>query len=89
MARKINRERLKAFIFRRKANALGLSMITAFSAGCTVLSALMGFKRTDVLLAVTVLLALLCLVQAVRMKRSFRTMRTVKSVRRRKEKMDA
>lgn len=85
MARKINRERLKTFILRRKANALGLSALTLFSAAATALGALMGFKRTDVLAVVTVLLMLLCLVQMIRMKKSFRTIRAFKCVRRKKK----
>lgn len=85
MARKINRERLKAFILRRKANALGLSALTLFSAAATALGALVGFKRTDVLAVVTALLMLLCLVQMIRMKKNFRTIRAFKGVRRKKK----
>jgi len=76
MPRKFNKSRLKAFIARRKINALGLTIITAASVLITLLCALTGFKRTDVLAVVTILLVLLCLLQAFKYRKSFRTMKS-------------
>ena len=84
MPRKINRTRLKAFIARRKINSLGLSIITAASALITLICAMTGFKRTDVLAVVTVLLIALCLLQAIKYRKSFRTMKTLKVSKKKK-----
>ncbi len=86
MPGKFNRERIKAFILRRKLNALGLLVITAASALITLLCALNGFARTDVLAIVTVLLVALCFVQMRRMRSRFRTMRDFKGFRKKKER---
>lgn len=86
MANKINRERLKAFILRRRLNAFGLLTITAISAVITIICALTGFDRTDILVVVTALLVLLCFVQAFRMRSSFRTIRSFKGSPRRKKR---
>jgi len=84
MARKLNRERLKAFIDRRKINALGLTIITAASIAITLICAMIGFKRTDVLVVVSALLILLCLLQSFKYRRSFRTMKSFKGLRKKK-----
>ena len=86
MANKLNRERLKAFILRRKLNAFGLLSITVASVLITLLCALIGFPRTDILAVVTVLLVLLCFVQAFRMRSSFRTIRSFKGSRKKKRR---
>jgi len=86
MASTINRERLKAFLLRRKLNAFGLLIITTLSAVITLICALTGFARTDILVVVTVLLVVLCFIQAWRMRRSFRTIRSFKGSPRRKKR---
>ena len=53
------RKRIKAFILQRKLNKLGLLVITLMSAIITLICALKGFARTDVLVIVTVLLVVL------------------------------
>jgi len=84
MARKFNKERLKAFIARRKSNTLGLTMITAASALITLHCALTGFKRTDVLICVTIALIALCLLQAFKNRKAFRTMKSFRGWRKKK-----
>ena len=84
MPRKINRTSLKAFLARRRTNALGLTIITAASAVITLICAMTGFKRTDVLAVVTVLLITLCLLQAFKYRKSFRTMKSFKGFRKKK-----
>lgn len=86
MANKINRERLKAFLLRRRLNAVALLIITALSAIVTIICALTGFARTDILAVVTVLLLALCFVQAFRMRSSFRTLRSFKGSPRKKKR---
>ena len=86
MANKLNRERLKAFILRRKLNAFGLLFITVASVLITLLCALIGFPRTDILAVVTVLRVVLCFVQAFRMRSSFRTIRSFKGSRKKKRR---
>ena len=86
MANKLNRERIKAFILRRKLNAFGLLSITVASVLITLLCALIGFPRTDILAVVTVLLVVLCFVQAFRMRSSFRTIRSFKGSRKKKRR---
>lgn len=75
------REKIKAFFIRRKINALGLLVITVMSAVITLLCALTGFSRTDVLVIVTILLILLCFLQAFKLKKSFRTIRSSHAIR--------
>ena len=84
MPRKINRNSLKDFLARRRTNALGLTIITAASAVITLICAMTGFKRTDVLAVVTVLLITLCLLQAFKYRKSFRTMKSFKGFRKKK-----
>ena len=84
MPRKINRTSLKSFIARRKTNTLGLIIITAASALITLICALKGFKRTDVLAVVTVLFILLCLLQAFKYQKLFRTMKSFRGSRKKK-----
>jgi len=84
MPRKFNRNSLKAFIARRKTNALGITIITAASVLITLICAMTGFKHTDVLFIVSVLLVLLCLLQAFKYRRSFRTMKSFRGYRKKK-----
>lgn len=85
MPRKFNKERLKAFIARRKINALGLTIITCASALITLCCALTGFKRTEILVIVTIALIALCLLQAFKNRKSFRTMKSFKGWLKKKE----
>lgn len=84
MAHGVNRKRLSAFIQRRKINALGLTIITAASALITMICALTGFKHTDVLSLVTIVMVALCLIQYFCNRRGFRTMHAFKGKRRMK-----
>lgn len=77
------RDKLKAFLQRRKINALGLLVITVMSAVITLICALKGFARTDLLILVTVLLVLLCGVQAIKLRKTFRTIPSFKGQRKR------
>lgn len=86
MARKLNREKLKAFIERRKINSFGLLAITLISAVITLVCALSGFARTDILTLVTIALVVLCVVQMYKMRSSFRTIRSFKGARKRRPK---
>ena len=86
MAHTISRERFKAFILRRKLNAFGLLVITLLSLITTIICALVGFKRTDVLVIVTILLIALCFVQRYKMRSSFRTIKSTRGFRRKKKK---
>ena len=69
----VNKAVLRAFLQRRKINALGLVVLTMASASNTLISALTHFTRTDVLVIVTLLMALLCLLQALKSRKGFRT----------------
>lgn len=89
MARKINCEKLKAFVERRKINTLGLVAITAVSAVITLACALSGFARTDILVLITIALVILCVVQMYKMRSSFRTIRSFKGSRKRRQKKEA
>lgn len=80
--KKFNRERLEAFMLRRKSNMLGLLVLTVCSALITLLCALSGFKRTGILVFVTVLMAALCVIQMYKMRSSFRTIRDFRGMRR-------
>ena len=82
--KKSNKDVLKAFLQRKRINALGLIVITAVSALFTLLGALKGFARTDVLAVITVLLVILCLVQIVKNGRGFRTLRTAGGLHKKK-----
>ena len=87
LEKKINRAVLKAFIHRRKINALGLIVITAASAIFTLLGAITGFARTNILAIITVLLILLCLLQMVKNSRGFRTLRSSKALRKKRREL--
>ena len=54
------------------------------SALITLICALTGFSRTDVLAMVTILLVLLCFLQAFRLKKSFRTIRSSRGLRKKR-----
>ena len=56
MKKPLNKEKLRAFIQRRRINAAGLLVITLFSAVITVICAFKRFPRTDLLAIVTLLL---------------------------------
>lgn len=86
MANKINRERLKAFLLRRRLNAVSLLVITVISIIISILCAVSGFAHTDIIIIVTVLLILLCLIQTYKMRRSYRTLRAFKGSPRRKKR---
>ena len=61
-----NKARLRAFIQRRKINAMGLLMITFVCALITVVCAIQGFDRTSILGVVTILLVVLCFIQEIK-----------------------
>lgn len=82
--KKINKAVLKAFIQRKKINALGLIVITAVSAVMTLLGALTGFARTDILAIITVMMIFLCLLQMIKNGRGFRTLRSSKTLHKKK-----
>lgn len=82
--RGINKEKLRAFVDRRKMNALGLMILTFMSAVITAVCAVKGFERTDILAVVTVLLVLLCFVQEIKLRKSYRTMKSFKGTRKKK-----
>ncbi|MGN0775091.1 MAG: hypothetical protein ACI4MM_00290 [Candidatus Ventricola sp.] len=89
LKKKINKDVLKAFIQRKKINALGLIVITAISAVCTLLGAVTGFHRTDILAIITMIMVLLCLLQMIKNRRGFRTLRSSKTLRRKKREPKA
>ena len=80
-----HKENLKAFINRRKANALGLLVMTFASAIITAVCALRGVPRTGILATITVLLVVLCLIQEIKLRRSFRTIHAFKGIRKKKD----
>ena len=80
-----NKERLRAFIQRRRINALGLLVLTFLSAIITIFCALTGFARTNILAIVTLLLVVLCLIQEVKLRKSFRTIKSFKGSRKKKK----
>lgn len=86
---RINKAALRAFIHRKRSNALGLSIITAASAVITLLCALTGFARTRILLIITILLVLLCVVMMLRRGKGFRTLRFSKRLRKKKNPPEA
>lgn len=88
MANKINKERLRAFILRRKLNAFGLLVLTLMSALVTIFCAIKGFARTDILVVCTVLLVVLCFIQAFKMRKSFRTMRAFRGSRKKSRRKE-
>ena len=85
MKHRINRERIKAFVLRKKANFFGLLAITALSVVITLLASLSGFRRTGILAVVSVLLVFLCLLQLYKMRSSYRTMHSFRGFRKRKD----
>lgn len=80
-----HKENLRAFIMRRKINAMGLLVITLMTAVITIFCAIRGFARTDILATVTVLLVLLCFIQEIKMRKGFRTIRSFKGSRKKKK----
>lgn len=85
MKNRINRERLKAFIIRRRANFIGLVIITLLSVLSTLLLYAVHSSKADVLALVSVLLILLCFVQTYKMKSSYRTIPSFRGFRKRKK----
>jgi len=79
-----NKARLRAFIQRRKINALALLIITFFCALTTIICAIRGFARTDILGVVTILLVILCFIQEYKLRRSYRTIKSFKGSRKKK-----
>ena len=88
MKKPLNREKLRAFIQRRRINAAGLLVITLFSAVITVICAFKHFPRTDLLAVVTLLLVVLCFIQELKLRRSFRNLRSFKGFHRRKKPVE-
>lgn len=74
----LNKKSLRAFIQRRKINALTLLAMTFVCAVITIFCALSGHDHTDILCIVTILLVLLCFIQEIKLRRSFRTMKSFK-----------
>lgn len=72
------RDRLRAFIQRRKINALGLLLTTFVCALITILCAIQGFDRTGTLGVITILLVILCFIQEIKLRKGFRTMKSFK-----------
>ena len=64
-----NKEILRTFIQRRKINALALLSITLLCALITIVCAVTGFPRTDILGLVTILLVVLCFVQEIKLRK--------------------
>lgn len=83
---KFNKEKLKAFLERRKINALGLLTVTVLSAVITLVCAFTGFARTSILVIVTLLLVALCFIHLIKMRRSFRTIPSFKGFRKKKKR---
>ena len=81
MAKSFNRQRLAAFIQRRKINALGLTVITAASVIITLICALTDFAHTDILSFVSIVMVALCLLQYFKNRRGFRTLRSFRGSR--------
>lgn len=79
------KDRLRAFIQRRKVNALSLLIITFVCSVITVLCALRGHAHTDVLTIVTILLIVLCLIQEFKLRKSYRTMKSFKGPAKKKQ----
>ena len=83
MAKLLNKEKLKEFLFRRRINFLTLLAITLLSVVITVICLVTGFisNRVYILVIVSILLVLLCCLQAYRMRKSFRTMKAFRGLR--------
>ena len=89
MKKRFDREKLKAFIFRKRANFFGLVAITVISAVATLALFLRRSPRTGILVAVTVLLALLCALQSFKMRSSYRTIPSFRGFRKKRKDQDA
>lgn len=89
MGHRIDREKIRAFVLRKKANLWGLIAITAISIALTVAAALLGFRRTGILVVVSVLLVLLCTLQLYKMRSSYRTMPRFRGFRKRRKQEKA
>lgn len=87
MAKILNKEKLKEFLFRRRINFLTLVAITLLSVVITVVCLMTGFipNRVNILVIVSVLLVLLCCLQAYRMRKSFRTIKAFRGLRKKKQ----
>ena len=73
-----NQKSLRAFIQRRKINALTLLAMTFLCAVITIFCAITGHRHTDILCMVTILLVVLCFIQEIKLRRSYRTMKSFK-----------
>lgn len=91
MAIRINREKLKSFLVRRRINAFGLFLITLISALITLFCGLRGIsaRKLDILIWVTIALVVLCFIQAFKMRKSFRTIRSFKGTRKKKHSAES
>jgi len=83
----LNKKSLRLFIQRRKINALTLLVLTFVAAVITIVCAVQGFPRTDILMMVTAALVVLCLIQEVKLRKGYRTIREFKGMRKRKKKV--
>lgn len=83
MRMRLNKEKLKAFIERRKINFFTLLLITVVSALITLAGALMNIssRKLELMVMVTVAFVILCFIQAFKMRKSFRTIRAFKGKR--------
>lgn len=88
MKKGVNKQRVRSFLFRRKANLMGLLAITGLSVVVTVAFALLRSPRTGVLVCVTALLFLLCAVQLYRMRSSYRTIPSFRGFRKKRKRRD-
>lgn len=69
----MNRRHLKNFLARRKINTLGLYIITLISLIITVICIITGFKRSNILIVVTVFLFALCVFFFIKKKKLYTT----------------
>ena len=88
MAIKINKEKLKTFLLRRRINSFGLFLITVMCILITLLCALLGLpsSKLDLLVMVDIALVVLCFIQAFKTRKSFRTIRSFKGSRKKIKK---
>ncbi len=89
MSQHERREKLRAFLLRRKINAMGLLVLTLMCAVITLLCAFTDFAHTELLLLVTALLILLCFLQAFKLRKSFRTIHTSSGLKRKRKRPKA
>ena len=89
MKRRLDREKLKAFIVRRLANFYGLIAITLISLIATLALFMRRSPRTGILVVVTLLLLALCALQVFKMRSSYRTIPSFRGSRKKRNEKDA